>query len=102
MLVLVAVLSILAEPASPAGPSPQPPPRANEPRRALVVVRCTANYRTLRVRDCVVVSEDPPGRGFGEAALQAAPKMKLPPGFKPKAGEVEGVVELPMSFNLVK
>lgn len=31
------------------------------------------------LRDCVVQSEDPPGNGFGEAALQMAPLFKMRP-----------------------
>ncbi|MDB5472635.1 MAG: hypothetical protein JWR84_4195 [Caulobacter sp.] len=101
MLIVVLSLAVLAEPLPPrAGPAPQPPPRAGEVRKARVVVRCMANFKTMRVRDCVVVSEDPPGKGFGQAAMNTAPMLKLPFKYKPAGGEREGLVVVPMTFDL--
>jgi len=47
-------------------------------RDALVTLECNVERRGT-VRDCVIISEDPPGQGFGEAALNAALRARLSP-----------------------
>ena len=60
--------------------------RHGDPGLAKIV--CTVQEQGT-IGDCVVVEEDPPGHGLGEAALKLAPRFrmlkKLPDG-KPTAG----------------
>ncbi|MBS0360913.1 MAG: energy transducer TonB [Proteobacteria bacterium] len=49
---------------------------------------------------CRVVSEDPAGYGFGEAALSLAPKFKMKPQLRDGAPTSEGQINLPIHFSL--
>ena len=60
--------------------------RTHYPRGALsqgvggiVVLRCKVAVAG-KLKDCVIHEETPPGFGFGEAALQAAPELTALPG----------------------
>ncbi|MBW3558189.1 MAG: energy transducer TonB [Proteobacteria bacterium] len=50
-------------------------------------------------RDCVILSEQPPARGFGSAALGMAPRLRLksPANGGPKKGDV---FTMPVGFDL--
>jgi len=50
------------------------------------------------LRDCVVMSEDPPGLGFGVAALALTPQLLMKPATRDGA-PVEGAVVIPVSFG---
>jgi TonB family protein len=64
----------------------------------LATISCAVTVEWT-LKDCVVKSEDPPGQGFGDAALRLAPKFKMRPASsdgKPK----EGQVTIPIRFKL--
>lgn len=53
-------------------------PKGNEGIPGLVVINCIVSSEGV-VSDCRVRSETPKGRGFGAAALELAPKLRLGP-----------------------
>lgn len=64
-------------------PQPEyPEPRAGMPSTARVVVTCLVQPQG-RLDDCVIVSEDPPGYGFGASALSAARQARLADDARP-------------------
>ena len=66
-------------------PQPEyPAPRAGMPLTARVVVTCVIQSEG-RLGDCVIVSEDPPGYGFGASALSAARVARLDDDARPGA-----------------
>lgn len=85
-------LAIMAAPAA----SPAP---AQEIRQARVVLRCIANFETRKLRGCVVESENPPGQGFGAAALKLTPRMKAPPQAQGVASQREATIRIPVSLQ---
>lgn len=56
---------------------PHPPARTNLPARALVVLDCLISSDG-RLR-CLILSEDPPGWGFGQAALRLSRDYRMAP-----------------------
>lgn len=66
-------------------PQPEyPVPRAGMPLTARVMVSCVVQSEG-RLGDCVIVSEDPPGYGFGASALSAARQARLADDARPGA-----------------
>ncbi len=61
-------------------------------------LRCQAGGDAT-ARECAVLSEQPPARGFGSAALRMAPRFKLKPPMNggPNKGEA---VTIPVRFDL--
>lgn len=47
---------------------------------------------------CVVLSETPPGYGFGEAALNVAPRFQMRPGTR-EGQPIGGQIIIPISFR---
>ncbi len=76
------------------------PPRAQAlGRKGSAVIKCVVTD-TGSVDHCVVVSEDPPGYGFGEAALQMSCLFKMKPK-TPDGRAVSGAeVTIPLKFDL--
>ncbi len=75
-----------------------PPGAQSMHREGRAVLRCHVTAQGA-VDSCVVVSEDPPGLGFGEAALRMSCLFK----FKPKtvAGQpVDSEATIPIRFGL--
>ena len=76
---------------------PPGPQRSGQTGSAMIRCRVTARGT---VEKCIVLSEDPPGLGFGEAALKMSCLFKM----KPKTADgrsVEGAeVNIPIRFNL--
>ncbi|CAN5336270.1 hypothetical protein BH11PSE2_BH11PSE2_06170 [soil metagenome] len=61
------------------------------------VLRCIASVEGA-LKNCVVLSESPAGKGFGGAALTLAPRFQVRPA--QKAGRpVESLVNVPIVFN---
>lgn len=61
------------------------------------VINCSVNV-TGALQGCTVVSEDPPGSGFGQAAIMLAGSFKMKPRLvdgKPEAG---ATVKIPINF----
>src|SRR5579884_1861153 len=50
------------------------------------------------LRDCKVEAEDPPGMGFGDAALLLAPRFLMGPAVK-NGQAVEGHVRIPINWK---
>lgn len=48
--------------------------------------------------DCRVISEDPVGNGFGDAALALAPKFKMKPQLRDGVPTPNGQINLPIVF----
>jgi TonB family protein len=66
-------------------PQPEyPAPRAGMPMTARVTISCVVQSQG-RLDDCVIVSEDPPGYGFGASALSAARQARLAEDARPGA-----------------
>jgi TonB family protein len=64
--------------------------------KAVIICRVTSE---AKLKDCSVKSEDPPGMGFGAAALKMAPLFKM--HHAPNGGpSVEGRITIPMRFKL--
>jgi len=76
-----------------------PPPAAQSGK---VVLRCVADYRTKAVRDCRVLSEEPAGQGFGEAALELTVRMKPRLPDRGANGETSRTIDIPMTFKLAE
>jgi TonB family protein len=62
-----------------------------------VVLGCTVAVSGL-LGDCAVVSEDPPGFGFGKAALSLTAEMTMNPA-KVRGRPIESTVRIPLSFT---
>lgn len=65
----------------------------------VVLLRCVADYQVRRVQNCKVLREEPAGQGFGDAALEAAPRMGLPARYQPTNGEASGVIEFELRMR---
>jgi TonB family protein len=65
----------------------------------LAVMRCRVG-RTGGLSTCRVVREAPRGAGFGEAALQMAPRFRMKPETMDGAPVAGGVVMIPVKFKL--
>lgn len=64
-------------------------------------IRCVVSASGM-LQDCAVVSEDPAGMGFGDAAMRMAPLFKMSPHTR-DGTPVEGVpIVIPISFRLPK
>ena len=81
---------------------------ANYPPRALamkieghVAIKCRATAQRL-LSDCVVLSEDPAGFGFGEATLKLAAFFRLKPSNEDGAPPEGGSIRLPIRWALPK
>lgn len=75
-----------------------PTEAAHKGQSGLVVIACSVNITGL-LQDCVVAKEDPPGSGFGQAALMLTGAFKMKPlmvAGKPVAG---AVVRIPIKFT---
>ncbi|KQW80712.1 hypothetical protein ASC65_12095 [Brevundimonas sp. Root1279] len=68
-------VSSLQDPAADV-PANLPPVTVEQPRNGEVVLSCAVSP-SGQLADCQVVSETPPGRGFGEAALRSAGRARL-------------------------
>ncbi len=64
------------------------------------VITCVVNVRGL-LEACQVVSESPPGDGFGRAALLLAPRYSMTPVSGPD-GPIAAVVNIPISFEIAR
>jgi protein TonB len=75
------------------------PPNAQKTgREGRAVIKCKITVRGT-AEDCVVVSEDPPGLGFGQAALGMSCLFKFKPATL--AGKpVEAEMTIPIRFGL--
>jgi TonB family protein len=62
-----------------------------------VVLRCEVDPQGL-LQKCAVLSETPPGLGFGGAALMIAPSFKMKPRLE-NGQPVRGVVTIPIAFG---
>lgn len=65
------------------------------------VISCTITAEG-RLADCAVVSEDPPGFGFGEAAVKMSTLFKMRPKTQGGAPVDGGKVTIPIRFRLPK
>jgi TonB family protein len=77
-----------------------PPDAQSSGREGRAVIKCKITVRGT-AEDCVVVSEDPPGLGFGQAALGMSCLFK----FKPAMADgkpVEAERTIPIRFGLKK
>ena len=75
-----------------------PPAAAQAGLGGRVVVGCTATAHG-EMTDCAVVSETPPGLGFGQAALQLTREFRLAPR-RSDGSSVQGIkLRLPIVFG---
>jgi len=75
------------------------PKQAREQRvTGMAAIRCIAT-RSGRLRNCQIVSEDPPNFGFGDAELALAKYFELKP-MTVDGKPVEAEVTVPMRFDL--
>ncbi len=100
-----------AKPTDVANPNGAPPTNTSESIRyypeaaqkagqeGRVTIQCIVT-RTGTLSDCSVLSEAPPGLGFGEAALKMAPQFKMRPQTKNGTPVEGGVVKIPLRFRL--
>ncbi|MGA0603009.1 energy transducer TonB [Caulobacter sp. KR2-114] len=65
------------------------------------VISCTVNAEG-RLADCAVVSEDPPGFGFGDAAVKMSSIFKMRPKAQNGIPVGGGKVTIPIRFQLPK
>jgi TonB family protein len=86
-------------------PAPDPtysgyyPDQANaESVNGMAVVQCRVT-RTYALERCTVASEQPPGYGFGKAALKIANTWVLPPQDRPKV-HAGMVIRFPVRFKM--
>ncbi len=63
------------------------------------LIRCTVSARGTLV-DCFIVSEDPPGAGFGAAALAMTPSFLMRPMTKDGSPVDGGRIQIPIAFRL--
>ena len=98
---MLAARSALADPGAASSGEHQPPPlivRHGPTVECHTVIECVVNADGT-LRDCVLLKEDPPGYGFGRAALDAARYFRMKPATqdgKPVAG---GRVRIPMDWK---
>jgi hypothetical protein len=69
---------VVQEPVGPPAGAAEAPPAEAPPAEATVMLDCLSDGRG-RMSDCRIVSENPPGHGFGEAALAGASRARLAP-----------------------
>jgi TonB family protein len=62
-----------------------------------VVLRCNVDRYGL-AETCEVAQESPEGKGFGEAALELRPTLKLKPALGPD-GPIDAVMNIAIAFN---
>ena len=62
------------------------------------VVHCRVSLEGVLV-DCAVVEEDPPGYGFGEAALKMMPKFRMRPLVVNGVAASSGEISIPIRFG---
>lgn len=72
----------------------EPPPNTDS-ADAYAIVDCDIGIESLR--NCVVVEENPPGEGFGQAALEIIRKQQLSSDNRP--GEGKARVKIPFWRN---
>ena len=65
----------------------------------MVVLECIVSAKGA-VPNCRVLSETPPGLGFGEAAIQMAGLFKMKPAWKDGVAVDGTVVKIPVKFQL--
>ncbi|MDB5433519.1 MAG: hypothetical protein JWP35_4635 [Caulobacter sp.] len=70
-----------------------------EGRGGKAVIRCDVTERGL-LDDCVVVSESPPGEGFGYAALLLAPRFLMKPATRDGVPVRASGVQIPINFGM--
>jgi hypothetical protein len=63
-----------------------------------VTLRCFIDVHGLAER-CRVAYESPPGRGFGAAALQLQPTLKLPPAKGPDGAPIGATMNIALNFK---
>ena len=63
------------------------------------LIRCTVNARGS-LEGCYVMSEDPPGAGFGAAALAMTPSFQMRPMTKDGSPVDGGKIQIPIAFRL--
>jgi hypothetical protein len=63
-----------------------------------VTLRCFVDVHGLAER-CRVAYESPPGRGFGAAALQLQPTLKLPPAKGPDGAAIGAMMNIALNFK---
>lgn len=51
-----------------------------------------------RMNACVILTEEPPGYGFREAALKLAPKFRLHPALPDGTPVKGGTIKIPLRF----
>jgi TonB family protein len=97
-MVLAAAVA-LATPASAAPRLRYYPEKAQKANMEGVAVLSCDVLPDGKLKDCTVVSEDPPGWGFGEAALGMVTLFKMRPTQK-DGTPVESPVKIPITFRL--
>lgn len=93
---ILAPLAWLAAAAPAVALAQQPPPPPGEPESGRVVLACVVNATGDGVKDCVVESEDPPGYGFGPAAVGIASQFKLKAGKTAPGSAIRIPIRFPM------
>ena len=68
-------------------------------RQGHAVIKCRVTAQGT-MESCVVVSEDPPGLGFGKAALRMACLFKMKPKIVDGRPADGGEATIPIQFNL--
>lgn len=64
-------------------------------------IHCSV-LETGELTACRVTGEDPPGQGFGDAALAMAPKFKMKPQTRDGVAVSGGQINIPIRFGLPK
>jgi len=64
-----------------------------------VVIRCAVAAGGT-VRDCVVLSEEPQGQGFGDAALHLSTLFRMKPMTRDGRPVDGGIITVPIGFRL--
>ena len=100
--VLACALALAVQPVSssvPDAPGSTPVPSAPaKAREAQATVRCTVDV-TGHLKDCSVLSENPPGPAFGADALKLTRFIRVKPPTR-DGQPAEGFVILPIKFKL--
>jgi hypothetical protein len=66
---------------------------------ARTVMRC-AVLPDGHLRDCKIVSELPPGHGFGRASLRLVPLFQLDPKYMAAHPDSGGVIDIPLTWRV--